>query len=296
TKPITATAVMMLHEEGRLSLDEPVSKYIPEFADVQFEKQPPARPITLRDLMTHTSGVGGSQQNEGTLKATAEAIARRPLLCQPGEKWNYGPGLTVCGRVVEVVSGQPFEQFLAERIFAPLGMHDTTFFPNDEQQKRLARLYKPGAAKGTLEATSHWLSHLGEDRTPNPSGGLFSTASDLARCYQMILNGGAYGGRRFLNDRTVNEMISCQTGELTTGFTPGNCWGLGWCVVRQPEGVTVMLTPGSCGHGGAFGTQGWIDVQRKMIFVLMIQRTDFGNSDGADIRRALQQIAVDAIH
>jgi CubicO group peptidase (beta-lactamase class C family) len=272
-----------------------VSKYIAEFADVKFEDKPPAREITLRDLLTHSSGVGGSQQNQGSLKATAEAIARRPLLFQPGQRWSYSPGLTVCGRVVEVVSGQPFEQFLNQRVFVPLGMKDTTFFPNDEQQSRLARLYKPGVDEGTIQATTHWISDLGEHRTPNPSGGLFSTVSDLARFYQMILNGGEYGGTRILSEQAVRQMTTCQTGDLTTGFTAGNCWGLGWCVVRQPQGVTSMLMPGTCGHGGAFGTQGWIDVQRKMIFVLMIQRTGFGNSDASDIRGDFQQIAVNAI-
>jgi CubicO group peptidase (beta-lactamase class C family) len=129
TKPITATAVMILQDEGRLSVDDPVSKYIAGFAKVQLDNKPPAREITVRDLMTHTSGVGGSQQNKGSLEATAEAIASLPLLFQPGQRWAYSPGLTVCGRVVEVVSGQPFEQFLEQRIFVPLGMKDTTFFP-----------------------------------------------------------------------------------------------------------------------------------------------------------------------
>jgi len=295
TKPITATAVMILVDEGKLSLDDPVSKYIPQFADVKCEGQAPAREIALRDLITHTSGVGGSQQNEGSLKATAEAIAQRPLLFQPGTKWSYSPGLSVCGRVVEVVSGQPFEKFLDERIFKPLGMNDTTFFPNESQQKRLAVLYKPGAEKGTIEATTHWISQLGPERTPNPSGGLFSTAADMARFYQMILDGGRWDGKQIVSEPSVRQMTTCQTGDLTTGFTDGNCWGLGWCVVRKPQGVTAMLSPGTFGHGGAFGTQGWVDPQRCMIFVLMIQRTGFGNSDASDLRGDFQRLAVQAI-
>ncbi|MCH5376509.1 MAG: beta-lactamase family protein, partial [Planctomycetes bacterium] len=279
TKPVTATAVMILKDEGKLALQDPVSKYIPQFAEVKYEGQPPAREITLRDLLTHTSGVGGSQQNQGSLEATAEAIARQPLLFQPGTKWSYSPGLTVCGRVIEVVSGQPFQQFLSERIFKPLGMNDTTFFPNASQQQRLATLYKPGAEKGTIQATAHWLTDLGSDRTPNPSGGLFSTAEDMARFYQMILDGGRWGDRQIVSAESVRQMTTCQTGDLKTGFTDGNCWGLGWCVVRHPQGVTAMLSPGTFGHGGAFGTQGWVDPERRMIFVLMIQRTGFGNSD-----------------
>lgn len=294
TKPITATAVMILRDEGKLALDDPVAKYLPEFSEVKFQDQPPQRPITLRDLMTHTAGLGGSQQNEGSLAATAAAIARRPLLFQPGAKWSYSPGLTVCGRVVEVVAGQPFEKFLDQRIFQPLGMKDTTFFPDEAQQRRLARLYKPGAQPGSLEATTHWLSDLGADRTPNPSGGLFSTAADMARFYQMVLDGGRCGGKQIVSVESVQEMTRNQTSDLTTGFTDGNCWGLGWCIVRQPQGVTAMLSPGTFGHGGAFGTQGWVDPQRRMIFVLMVQRTGFGNSDGADLRGQFQQLAVDA--
>ena len=295
TKPIAATALMILKDEGRVALDDPVAKYLPEFGEVKFQDQPPARPITLRDVMTHTAGLGGGQQNEGTLAETAAAIARRPLLFQPGEKWSYSPGLTVCGRVVEVVAGQPFERFLDQRIFEPLGMKDTTFFPKDAQLSRLARLYKPGTQPGTFEPTTHWLSDLGEDRTPNPSGGLFSTAADMARFYQMVLDNGRFDGQQIVSADSVQEMTRCQTGDLTTGFTEGNCWGLGWCVVRQPQGVSAMLSPGTYGHGGAFGTQGWVDPQRKMIFVLMVQRTGFGNSDAADLRRDLQQLAVDAI-
>jgi CubicO group peptidase (beta-lactamase class C family) len=296
TKPITATAVMILRDEGKLSLDDPVSKHLPAFREVTLrDGGRPQQEMTIRHLLTHTSGLGGSQQNQGTLAETVELLARRPLDFEPGSKWQYSPGLSVCGRIVEVVSRQPFEDFLAERIFRPLGMGDTSFHPTTGQQERIARLYQPTKDKQSIEATTHWLSDLSEDRTPNPSGGLFSTAEDMARFYQMILGGGQYAGRRILSKAAVEEMTRVQTGELTTGFTPGNGWGLGWCVVREPQGVTQMLSPGSHGHGGAFGTQGWIDPSRQMIFVLLIQRTNFGNSDASDLRAALQQAAVDAI-
>ncbi|MBW3598387.1 MAG: beta-lactamase family protein [Planctomycetes bacterium] len=294
TKPITATAVMILRDEGKLSLDDPVSKFIPEFKNATLEGKPLEQEITVRRLLTHTSGLAGSQQNEGTLKNTAEALAGRPLAFAPGARWSYSPGLSVAGRVVEVASGASFDEFLQKRIFEPLAMNDTTFHPTPEQQKRISRLYKPGEEKGSLAATTHWLSELSPDRTPNPSGGLFSTAADMAQFYQMILNGGEVDGRRIVSREAVEEMTSIQTGELTTGFTPGNGWGLGWCVVREPQGVSRMLSPGSFGHGGAFGTQGWIDPKREMIFVLMIQRTEFGNSDASKIRETLQKLAVEA--
>lgn len=295
TKPITATAVMILRDEGRLSLEDPVANYIPAFKEARLAGKPPARPITIRDLMTHTSGIGGGQQNQGTLAETVEALAAQPLQFQPGEKWQYSPGLTVCGRVVEIVAGMPYEQFLAERIFKPLGMNDTTFHPTPEQQKRIAVLYKPGPEGKSIEPTEHWLSALTPDRSPNPSGGLFSTAADLARFYQMILDGGRLGAARVVSEDAVREMTRLQTDDLKTGFTSGNGWGLGWGIVRQPQGVTEMLSPGTFGHGGAFGTQGWVDPKRRMIFVLLIQRTGFGNGDESDIRAALQRLAVEAL-
>ena len=295
TKPITATAVMILQDEGKLSVDDAVSKYIPAFKQVSLESGPPSREITLRDLLTHTAGLGGSQRTEGSLEETVEVIVKRPLGFEPGSRWQYSPGLNVCGRVIEVVSGKPYDEFLEERIFGPLAMVDTSFCLTGERRKRLARLYKPGEEEKSIEGASHWLIDDSGQRAPNPSGGLFSTASDMARFYQMILNGGELEGRRIVSKTAVEEMTRVQTTELTTGFTPGNGWGLGWCIVREPQGVTKMLSPGTYGHGGAFGTQGWVDPKREMIFVLMIQRTGFGNSDASDLRAALQELAVAAV-
>ena len=295
TKPITSTALMILCDEGRLALTDPISKYVPAFADVKLNGKPPARPLTIFDCITHTSGLGGSQQNQGTLAETVDALAERPLVFEPGEKWQYSPGITVCGRVVEVVGGMPYEEFLNERIFQPLGMKDTTFHPTPEQAKRVVTLYKPGEDGKSIQAADHWLNRIDAVRSPNPSGGLFSTAADIAKFYQMILNGGELEGQRIISKEAIEEMTRIQTGDLVTGFTPGNGWGLGWCVVREPQGVTGMLSPGTCGHGGAFGTQSWLDPERKMIFILMIQRTAFGNGDASDVRRAFQTIAVESL-
>lgn len=297
TKPVTATAVMILKDDGKLSLDDPVSKFIPEFADVSVRGGGKPRPITVRDVMTHTSGLGGDQRLAGSLEETGKQIAKRPLDFDPGTKWQYSPGLTIAGRIVEVASGQPFETFLAERIFKPLGMNETTFELSEEQRARLATLYKPSEAGKGLEKADHWLNNPAEarDRGPNPSGGLFSTAGDMATFYQMVLNGGELNGKRILTQESVEEMTQIQTSSLVTGFTPGNGWGLGWCVVREPQGVTEMLSPGTFGHGGAFGTQGWVDPKRNMIFVLMIQRLGLPNSDASDLRKSLQEIAVEAL-
>jgi CubicO group peptidase (beta-lactamase class C family) len=295
TKPITATAVMILQDQGKLSIDDPVSKYIPVFKDAALAAGPPKREITIRDVLTHTAGLGGSQQNEGTIKETAEKLAKRKLDFEPGSKWQYSPGLTVCGRVVEVASGKPFEVFLREQLFEPLKMVDTSFHPTPEQQKRLVKLYQASKDKKSLEQTTHWITDLSEGRTPNPSGGLFSTATDMARFYQMVLNGGQLDGRRIVSEKAVQQMTTVQTGDLKVGFTDGNGWGLGWCVVRKPQGVSRMLSPGTYGHGGAFGTQGWVDPKREMIFVLLIQRSGLPNSDASPMREALQELAVKAV-
>jgi len=295
TKPITATAVVILEEQGKLKLDDPVSKYLPAFNEMKLKSGERTKNVmTIRHLLTHTSGLGGEQKNEGTLAETAEALAKRPLDFEPGTSWQYSPSLNVAGRIVEVASGETFDQFLAKHIFEPLDMHETSFLPSADKQAHIAKLYQPGKTSGTLEVTTHWINDLSPNRQPNPSGGLFSTASDLSHYYQMILRGGERNGVRIVSQDTVRDMARVQTGDLTTGFTPGNGWGLGFCVIQKPQGVTEMLSSGSFGHGGAFGTQGWMDPEKGLAFVLLIQRTNFGNSDASDMRGDFQRLAVKA--
>jgi CubicO group peptidase (beta-lactamase class C family) len=295
TKPVTAAGLMILVDEGKVSLDDPVAKFIPAFADAKTESGEPVRGLTVRHVFTHTSGLTGDQGCEVSLEATANALAKRPFAFQPGEKWEYGPSLNVCGRIIEVVSGQAYEEFLKQRIFEPLGMKDTTFHLTEEQRARLAQLYDRSDNGKSLVPTERRLGIGKPDVVPIPSGGLFSTAGDMLAFYRMVLGGGELNGKRILSADAVREMTRVQTGELVTGFTPGNGWGLGWCVVRQPQGVTGMLSPGSFGHGGLYGTQGWIDPVQKRIFVLMYQRASLPNSDGSDIRRDFQQAAVEAL-
>lgn len=291
TKPITATAVMILADEGKLSVDDPVEKYIPAFRDSKTTSGEPVRGLTIRHLLTHTSGLTGDQGCSESLEATASALAKRPFAFQPGEKWEYGPSLNVCGRIVEVASGRSYEDFLTQRIFKPLGMNDTTFHPSEEQRKRLAVLYEKSKDDKPLVPAERWHGIGEPDCVPNPSGGLFSTAHDMFLFYQMILN----RGQRIVSPRAVREMTRVQTGDLQTGFTPGNGWGLGWCIAREPQGVTAQLSPGTFGHGGAYGTQGWVDPAKQRIFVLMIQRAGLPNADGSDIRSEFQRLAVEAL-
>ena len=292
TKPVTATAVMILQDEGKLSVDDKISKYLPEFKNVKLKDgSDPEREITIRDAITHTSGLAGNQVFASSLKDSVAQLAKKPLSFQPGKKWQYSPGLNVAGRIVEIVAEKPFEVFVQERIFAPLKMNNTTFFPNEKQQPRIARLYRLNEKKALAEVDNR-IVDPSRVKSPNPSGGLFSTARDMYRFYQMILSGGQLRkGSRIVSRRAVKQMTSPQTGELITGFTPGNCWGLGWCIVRQPQGVTEALSSGSFGHGGAFGTQGWVDPETDTIYVLMIQRSDLPNSDGSEMRRAFHKAA-----
>lgn len=296
TKPITAASVMILLDEGKLKLDDPISKYIPAFRDTKITGgTPPGRQITIRDCLRHTNGLVSDQRNTGTLADTVDSLAKTELAFEPGSKWQYGPGLSVAGRVVEIVSGMPFDQFLAERVFAPLEMKQTTFHPTEEQRQRLALLYQPTSDKKDIEPGNHWLYDVNAESSPNPSGGLYSTAGDLVRFYQMVLNGGDLNGRRVLSADATKQMTSLQSDELETGFTPGNGWGLGFCLIRKPQGATDALSAGSFGHGGAFGTQGWIDPKQELIYVLLIARQNFGNGDASEIRAEFQRLVSGAI-
>ncbi len=298
TKPITATAVMMLQDEGLLSVDDPVAKYLPEFRLLKDTAGNDAI-VTLKQCLTHSSGLSDltSEETDGmiTLKELTSVVASKPLLFQPGTKWQYcQSGINTAARIVEVVSGKPFPVFLQERLFAPLGMKDTSFYPNASQVARLAASYNRTKA-GMLEKVDlpflHGHPPSETNRYPSASGGLFSTASDYAKFAQMILNGGKLDGKIFLKEDSVKQMTSIQTGNLVTGFTPGNGWGLGWCVVRDPQGVSAALSPGSFGHGGRFGTQAWIDPVRKRIYLLMIQHANLANSDASDLRGEFQKAA-----
>jgi CubicO group peptidase (beta-lactamase class C family) len=308
TKPITATAIMILRDEGKLAVDDPVEKHLPEFKNQWFVENKskdaialkrPARAVTLKDLLTHTSGVADAPTTGRDLSLSELVLlySQQPLKFEPGSKWEYNnPAINTLGRVVEVVSGETFESFLQKRIFKPLGMKDTTFYLSGGQLKRVAKSYEP---------TTNGLKELGipfikgpidsRNRTAFPSGGLFSTASDMFRFYQMVLNGGTWEGKQIVSRDSVETMTKTQTGDLKTGFTEGMSFGLGWAVVREPKGVTEMLSKGTYGHGGAYGTQGWVDPQKDMIFVLMIQRAKLPNSDASAVRQAFQEAAVAAI-
>ncbi len=314
TKPVTALAVMMLADEGRLSIDDPVARHLPEFRGqmLQAEKTAdrsvlvkPRRPVTIKDLLTHTSGLVGKSPLDGeaidklSLKEAVITYALSPLQFEPGSKWSYcNPGINTLGRIVEVAGRQPFAEFMEQRIFSPLGMADTTFWPSAEQLKRLAASYKPAASgKGLEPAAISYLTQPYSDqkRMPLAAGGLFSTAGDLFKLYSMLLNGGEAGGKRFISKAALSQMTAIHSGDLKAGFTEGMGMGLGFQVVREPVGVTAMLSPGAYGHGGAHGTQGWIDPAARVIYIMLIQRAGLKNGDTSPMREAFQKAAAAAV-
>jgi CubicO group peptidase (beta-lactamase class C family) len=315
TKPITAIGIMMLVQEGKVSVEDPVEKYLPEFkgqmlvasrdkaAGTETLKKP-ARPIKVRDLLTHTSGLPGwppgladlYQKRNRSLAEGVIAISQRPLEFEPGSKWAYcNQGIDTLGRIIEVVSGKKYEDFLHDRIFFPLAMTDTIFYPTPAQRERVAITY--GKTDGHLVPAANTVLELPATgaRYPVPAGGLYSTAGDLAKLYQLMLNHGTRGNIRFLSEKVIADMTSVQTGDLKPGFVDGMGFGFGWGVVRQPQGVTEALSPGSYGHGGAYGTQVWIDPTKDLFTLLLIQRNGLKNADGTEMRRELQALAAAAV-
>ncbi len=309
TKPITGLGIMMLVDEGKLSVDDLVEVHLPEFKGLQLVAErsgdvltlkPPARPITLRDLLTHTSGLPDASppgsptldlKNNPTLADAVKVFAKRPISFEPGSRWAYSnAGMATLGRIIEVVSDRPYDVFLKERLFDPLGMPDTTFFPSPEQIRRTAVTYDRKDGKLVPVASSK-IAPVPGVRYPNPAGGLYSTAPDLAKLYRMVIAGGTVDGRRYVSEASFAAMTRLQTGAIKTGFTDGMGYGLAFGFVRTPTGVTEALSPGSIGHGGAWGTQAWIDRKKGRFAVLLIQRSGLPNGDASEMRREFQGAA-----
>jgi CubicO group peptidase (beta-lactamase class C family) len=296
SKPITATALMLLVDEGKVSLDDPVAKHLPEFRDqmvavemtsTRIILKKPSHAITVREILSHTSGLPFSSALEQPsldllpLRVAVGSYAMTPLQFEPGTRYQYSnAGLNTAGRIIEVVGGMPFEEFLESRLFRPLGMSDTTFRPTDRQLARLAKAYKPTADKTALEETkitqlAYPLSDPG--RQPMPAGGLFSSAHDLMRFCQMILGGGLLDGKRYLSENSVQQMTRKQTGAAVK-----EDYGLGW----STEGKTF-------GHGGAFATQMVIDPERGLIVVYLVQHAGFPGRDGDKIFPTVMSTAIE---
>jgi CubicO group peptidase (beta-lactamase class C family) len=312
SKPMTATALMMPVDEGKVNVDDPVEKYLPEFKGQMLAAEQdsehvllkkPARPITVKDVLSHTSGLPFMSRVEHKidtypLRESVLSYALTPLKFQPGSKYDYSnAGINTAGRILEVVSGIPYEEFMDRRLFQPLGMKDTTFWPDEAQLKRLAKSYRPNAAKNGLEETlvdqlSYPLAN--RKRGPSPAGGFFSTAADVSLFCRMILNGGAYEGKRYLSEAAVREMTSTQTGHLLDKEKGESGYGLGWSTSRKANPGAASVIPGACGHGGAYSTHMGLDPERGLITVFMVQHAGYPGTDGGKIHPAFTKAAVEA--
>ena len=252
----------------------------------------PDHAITIRDLLTHTAGFTDAapaaindyrQFMNVPLDEVVRQLAKEPLLFQPGTAWSYSSaGIEVLGRIIEVCSGQKYEDFIAARILRPLGMKDSFFFPPADKVDRIAMVYvrqrrQAGAALPARSSAAIPRIHRKGAVFPAPGWGLYSTAEDLLHLYRMMLNGGVYEGHRYLSPFSVHLMTESHTTEIhPIGWMRGSDYGLAWEVVTDPLGELAGHTIGSYGHGGAFGTQGWIDPGNQLISIMLIQRADGG--------------------
>ncbi|HXB67102.1 MAG TPA: serine hydrolase domain-containing protein [Candidatus Acidoferrales bacterium] len=315
TKPITSVAAMMLYEEGYFQLNDPVSKFIPEFknmnvampsAPAAYKLVPADQPITIRHLLTHTAGlpntyvgltkteydkITAARKPEDTVGDFTKQLAKLPLNFQPGTSWEYGPATDVLGYLVEVISGKPLDQYFEETIFKPLGMKDTSFYPPDEKAARRATIYTPVAGGGIRPMA---MPAARGRKFFSGAGGLSSTAPDYVRFCQMLLNGGQLDGTRLLSRKTVELMTQNHIGPTIKLWDslPGERFGLGFSV-RTDLGESANLgSAGMFGWGGAFGTIFWIDPKEQMIGILMIQLRPY---DQVNIRQDIRTMAYQAI-
>jgi CubicO group peptidase (beta-lactamase class C family) len=307
SKSLTGAALMMLVDEGKVSLDDAVEKYLPEFKDQKIKDadgilHTPKHPITVREIMCHTSGLvlanEKSLKQTQSLKDNVALYARFPLRQEPGSKYEYNNcGINTGGRIIEVVSGMSYADFMQKRLFDPLGMKDTTFWPNEEQAERLAHTARFTADKKGLEEIKqdkdaeqriidkwgegvpvpravtadmgagiafNYAKHYGE-----PAGGFFSTAADIGAFCRMLLNGGALDGKRYLSEKAVKQMSAIQTGDVRV--SPDSAYGVGVSIkLTDEEGPSA----GSFGHRGARRTAMWIDPKNEIAMVILVERFD----------------------
>ena len=327
SKPITSVAVMMLYEEGRFMLEDPVSKYLPEFKNPKVLVKPagggepytiPAtREITIRDLLRHTSGLTynwnadlgplyekanvahGLLPYDGTIGDSVERLAKLPLLFHPGERWEYSLSVDVLGRLVEVASGMTFDQFLRTRIFDPLGMKDTYFFPPENKLDRLATAYTYYPDKGLnrfpetpiTEGSFTYSAdypYRGAKKLFSGGAGLTSTAADYARFCAMMLEGGKLGNVRLLSRKSVELMTHDQLGKISSD----QAFGLGFGIDGVKSPLSELGTPGSYNWGGFFYTAFSVDPKEQMIVIFMGQLHPTGD---LELDRQVHELAYQAI-
>jgi CubicO group peptidase (beta-lactamase class C family) len=309
SKPMTVTVFMMLVDEGKVSLNDPVEKYLPEFHGQMVKApndskaqdgqaasssqllQPASHPILVREILSHTSGLPfKSAAQPGaldtlSLKDSVLSFAAEPLMFQPGTSYSYSnEGIDTAARIIEVVSGIPYEKFMQQRLFDPLEMKDTTFWPDTEQISRLAETYKlDPKTKDLVRVPINQLTYPLDDRQhrfPMPAGGLFSTAADVSKFCQMILNGGTLNGVRYISPASLHAMTTVQNGGMEKSD-----YGFGWGISKN-----------GFGHGGAFKNAMDIDTTTGRIFIFMVQQDGpWGTPAGDTMVPALQKLADDLV-
>lgn len=328
TKPLTSLAIMMLYEDGLFQLDDPISRYLPAFAAMRvftggsrskYESEPARREITFRDLLTHTSGLTYGfmdatpvdamyrdrgidfQTSDASLGDLVDRLASLPLLAHPGAAWNYSVATDVLGRLVEVISGQDFATFLAERVLQPLGMHDTAFRIAPDQLPRFASLYMRGPDGAPHLVDDAQASIFAKDRLPSGGGGLVGTGSDYLKFCRLMLNRGELHGTRLLGRKTVELMMSnhlrgdmADMGQarFSESTYTGIGFGLGFSVMLDPAQAQIVGTPGECAWGGAASTAFWIDPAEDLAVVLLTQLLP---SSTYPIRRELRVLTYQAL-
>jgi len=333
TKPITSVALMMLYEEGVFRLEHELYRYIPGFADVKvfdggtaddYKTRAPDQPINIRDLLTHTSGLtygfiadgpvekvyrraglGGARNSEMTLADFVDVLAKQPLVFSPGSSWRYSVATDVCGRLVEILSGQTLDAFFKERIFEPLGMRDTGFTVAKDKVDRFASCYErdPETKEISLQDSPATSPYVTGQKFLSGGGGLVSTMGDYARFCQMLLNGGELDGARLLSPTTIDFMAQNHLPDNQTmqdmgddSFSEtradGSGFGLGFSVVIDPVAASAPGSIGAISWGGMASTYFWIDPQEDLFAIVMTQMIP---STSYPIRPQLQQLTYAAI-
>jgi CubicO group peptidase (beta-lactamase class C family) len=328
SKPVAAVAILMLAEEGKVRLNDPVSRFIPGYANLElgvakpappgpaaavvpaggpggpppaFYKAPAAREITVLDLLTHTSGLMSGSMGSSVGNASfdkrhdiglrwVEELGTSPLEFQPGSRWAYSAvaGFDVLSRIVEIASGTTFDRFLAERLFAPLGMRDVTFWPSAEQRSRLASVYQ--RRDGALQPNANPDSMSGQ-RYFSGAGGLMTTAETYAQFAMMLANGGELNDVRILSPRSVELMGSAFIPSTLPGRPAGEGYGLGVRIVTDPAARNTWLSQGSFGWSGAYGTHFWVDPKENLVGILLAQTPN--RTFSADFENAVMQALVE---
>jgi CubicO group peptidase (beta-lactamase class C family) len=321
TKAITSVAVMMLFEEGKFLLDDPISKYIPEFAnprvldkfnenDTTYTTIPANREVTIRDLLTHTSGIDYAEIGSKNMNAIyaksgiplgfvsdkiilgdkIHKLGKLPLIHQPGERFTYGLNVDVLGYLVEILSGESLDNYFHKHIFEPLGMNDTYFYLPPSKYNRLVKVSAEDKNHHLVNAPSAFVNYpLAEGTYFSGGAGLSSTIKDYATFLQMLLNNGEYNGKRLLARRTVELMTSNQIGDLNLGRDK---FGLGFEITTVNGQARLGISEGSFSWGGYFATTYWADPKERLVCLLFLQQSPFSHSEITDKFRAMVYQAI----